>query len=315
MILLKLDFLDKLDFKDVPMLKMVDNNHGDLPFYIRRYTIKNANTRLHRHEYMQINYVYQGKAKHLVNNSEFEIIKGDIFVIPPYIPHKIIGDGTSGAEIYEFEFIPEFINQNFTNIHNTESFLDFAYIEPFLVSENLVKPRLNLVGKIQVEIEHILNEVINEYAAKKSGYDLLIRSLLLKLLVLVGREFSAELQTSETSSLYDRHRDSISGAVKYIDEHYAEDLKVEYVAKEFMLSQSYFSYLFKSITAKTFIEYLNGLRISKAQELLANTDKKVIDICYEVGFHNVNHFNRIFRQFVGLSPLIYRKKSKQLIYL
>lgn len=306
---MKLDFLDKVDYKDVPMLKMIDNNHGNLPFYIRRYTLKSTATILHRHEYMQINYVYQGRAKHVVNNSEFDIIKGDIFVIPPFIPHMIISDTTSGAEIYEFEFIPEFINQNFANIQNAEAFLDFAYIEPFLVSENLVKPRLNLVGKVQVETENILNEVLNEYMAKKSGYDLLIRSLLLKLLVLVGREFSAELEVSEASSLFDRHRDSINGAVKYIDEHYAEDLKVEFVAKEFMLSQSYFSYLFKSITSKTFIEYLNGLRISKAQELLSNTDKKVIDICYEVGFNNVNHFNRIFRHLVGLSPMIYRKSS------
>lgn len=310
MTILKLDYLNNINHKDIPLLKMIDNNHGNLPFYIRRYNLKNASTKLHRHEYMQINYVYQGKAKHLINNLEFEVVKGDIFVIPPYVPHMIIGDNNSGAEIYEFEFIPEFINQSFTNIQNAESFLDFAYIEPFLVSENLVKPRLNLVGKVQVEIENILNEVINEYTSKKSGYDLLIRSLLLKLLVLVGREFSSELQASESSSLFDRHRDAIRGAVKYIDEHYAEDLKVEYVAKEFMLSQSYFSYLFKSITSKTFIEYLNGLRISKAQELLGSTDNKVIDICYEVGFNNVNHFNRIFRQFVGLSPLNYRKNSK-----
>ena len=75
-----------------------------------------------------------------------------------------------------------------------------------------------------------------------------------------------------------------------------------------MFSQSYFSYLFKSITSKTFIEYLNQLRILKAMELLKTTDKRVLDICYEVGYNNVNNFNRLFRQQTGTSPLVYRKK-------
>lgn len=305
----KLDYLDKEEYVNVPMLKMVDNNHGNIPFFIRRYSLSGTSTTLHRHEYMQINYVYQGKAKHAINKHEFDVIKGDIFVIPPYIPHMIIAPENTSAEIFEFEFMPRFINQNFENILNTESFLDFAYIEPFLVSENLVKPRLNLVGKVQVEIENILNEALHEFDSRKPGYNLLIRSLLLKLLVLVGREFTEELENSEARSIYDRHRDAIFGAIKYIDEHYSEELSVEDVAKRFMLSQSYFSYLFKSITSKTFTEYLNGLRISRALELLKKTDKRVLDICYEVGFNNVNHFNRMFRQQIGIPPLTYRKNN------
>ncbi|NLA85331.1 MAG: helix-turn-helix transcriptional regulator, partial [Clostridiales bacterium] len=54
-------------------------------------------------------------------------------------------------------------------------------------------------------------------------------------------------------------------------------------------------------------EYLSGVRISKALVLLRETDKKVIDICYECGFNNVNHFNRVFKQRVGISPLTYRE--------
>lgn len=305
---MKLDYLNKDEYSKVPMLKMVQNNHGDLPFFIRKYPLSNASTTLHRHEYVQINYIYQGKAKHVINKHEFDVIKGDIFVIPPYIPHMIISSQNTSAEIYEFEFLPKFINQNFENIQNTESFLDFAYIEPFLVSENLVKPRLNLVGKEQVEIENILYEALHEFEEKKPGYILLIRSLLLKLLVLVGREFTVDLENSESRSIYDRHRDAILGSIQYINEHYPEELSVEDVAKKFMLSQSYFSYLFKSITSKTFTEYLNGLRISNALELLKKTDKRVLDICYEVGFNNVNHFNRMFRQQIGMSPLAYRKR-------
>ena len=308
---MNLEHLDKEEYKDVPLLKMIDNKHGDLPFFIRRYSMSNFTPELHRHEYMQINYVYQGKAEHVVNNHHFEVIKGDIFVIPPYIPHMIITSGNSSAEIFEFEFMPSFINQDFKNIENADSFLDFAYIEPFLVSENLVKPRLNLLGGIQIEIEDILNEVLREFNGKKPGYILLVRSLLLKLLILVGREFTVFLENAETRPIYDRHRDAIFNAVKYIDTHYAEDLSMEKVSKVSALSQSYFSYLFKSITSKTFTEYVNDIRVANALELLRNTDKKVIDISYEVGYNNVNHFNRIFKRQMGITPLTYRKQEER----
>jgi AraC-like DNA-binding protein/quercetin dioxygenase-like cupin family protein len=306
-----LEFFNREEYNTIQLLKMSDNNHGDLPVFARKYNLfPNAALLLHRHEYMQINYVCQGKGIHFINKQEFKIIKGDIFVIPPYVPHYIKASENSSIQIFEFEFVPEFVNQNFESIENIKAFFDFAYIEPFLVDENKVKPRLNLVGKIQIEVENLLNEVLSEYMERTPGYLLVIKSLLLKLLVMVGREFTREIENSESRSIFDRHRDSIFGAIQYIYEHFDENLNVEEVAKKFMLSQSYFSYLFKSITSKTFTEYVNDIRISKAMELLRNTDKRVLEICYETGFRNVNHFNRLFRQKTGVSPLSYRKQQQ-----
>jgi AraC-like DNA-binding protein/mannose-6-phosphate isomerase-like protein (cupin superfamily) len=291
-----------------PILRMKDNPNGGLPVFIRKYRLYDGGP-VHKHEYMQINYIYRGKAKHMINGTEFNVMKGDIFVIPPFVPHLITSEPGERAEIYEFEFMPEFINQNFKDFKNAESFLDFAYIEPFLVSENLVKPRLNLVGKVQVEVEADLNSCLKEFTEKKPGYVLLIKSLLLKILVVVGREFTTYLENSKSRSIYDRHRDAIMGAIQYIEENFRNDLSVDEVARQYMLSPSYFSYLFKSITSKTFTEYLNGLRISCALELLKTTDKRVLEICYDVGFNNVNHFNRMFKQYVGMSPVVYRKSQ------
>lgn len=305
-----LHYLDKEEYKNIRLYKMHENMHGDMPYFIRRYTQSYGYTEIHRHEYMQINYVYQGKGKHLIHNQEFDIIKGDIFVIPPYIPHRIDPSPPEKAEIFEFEFEPEFVNQNFGKIEDVGSFIDFAYLEPFLVTESQVKPRLNLTGDLQIQVENILNDALKEDKERKQGFILMIKSLLLKLLVLVGRKFTETLSDSETSNIYDRHREAIYNVIKYIDENYSKELTLEEVAKVSMLSQSYFSYLFKSIISKTFIEYLNDLRISKAMEYLKKTDKRVLDICYDVGFNNVNHFNRLFRERTGVSPLVYRKMYK-----
>jgi AraC-like DNA-binding protein/mannose-6-phosphate isomerase-like protein (cupin superfamily) len=304
-------FLDREEYSEIPVLKMVDNKHGNLPFFIRRYSTNSLKATIHRHEYMQINYIYRGKGRHCIKSHDFDIIKGDIFVIPPFVPHCINAVWDSELEVFEFEFLPDFINQDFSNIENAEAFLDFAYIEPFLVSENQVKPRFNISGKIQVEVESILNEALREYNERNTGFLLLVKSLLLKLLVIAGREFRSDMENSEAGEVYVRHKDSIYAALKYINEHYSEELNVEDTAKNFALSQSYFSYLFKSITSNTFTEYVNSIRISKAMELLKNTDGKVLDICYDVGFNNVNHFNRVFRQQTGVSPRDFRKMERK----
>lgn len=304
---MQVHYLDQDEYKDIPLLKMEDNMNNGLPFYIRKYQLSGASVYIHRHEYMQINYIANGKGKHSINKKNFDIVKGDIFVIPPYIPHSIYNGGSGTIEVYEFEFIPEFINQNFDCIENAVTFLDFAYIEPFLVSENMVSPRLNLVGGVQIETETILNEVLTEYMQRKSGFALLIKSLLLKLLIILGREFTKNLNESDDHMLFDSHRETIFKAIDYINRNFDKPISIEEVSRISFLSRSYFSYLFKSITSKTFVEYLNSIRISKAMELLRSSNKKVLEIALEVGFNNVNHFNKIFRLSVGSTPLQYKK--------
>lgn len=293
---------------DVKTYRIIDHqlyrgNH----FCIKKYSFKNIIDTLHKHEYIQINYIYEGEGAHIINNQEFKIVQGDIFLIPPYVPHRIVSSNKSTLEIIEFVFELEFINKNFENIKDIESFFDFAYIEPFLVYESKVKPRLNLIGKTQIEVENILNKCLREFSDKTSGHELLIKALLLELLVIVGREYKKDLENKDNYALYNSHKNTVYAALKYIEDHFDEDLTIDDIAKRFSFSRSYFSYLFKSITLKTFSEYLIGLRISASKELLLKTNDSVIDICCKVGFKNVSHFSRLFKQHTGLSPLGYRK--------
>ena len=300
-------YLDKDKYKNIHLIKMTDNNNG-LPFFIIR--MDQCNQTPHRHEFVQIVYISRGKLKHVLNHNEFEVYRGDIFVIPPYVPHYYIDDSGEKFELIEFEFVPEFVNEKFSEDYRGKSFMDFAYLEPFLVVENEVKPRLNLTGSLQIEVENILSEIIREYETRDSDFQLLIKALLQKLLVIVGREFRKNVDESESRNLFERHRDAIFKAIDYINKNYTKEITLEDAARVSLLSQSYFSYLFKQMTQKTFIEYVNDLRISRAIDLLKSKyDMKIVDICYESGFNNVNHFNRIFRQSTGVTPTAYRKSK------
>ena len=297
--------LNKPEFEGIKIVRMVDNNNG-LPFFIGK--VRELNTTIHRHEFIQIIYVSKGSAGHVLNNNQFTIYKGDIFVMPPYVPHYFIpGEDT---EIFEFEFEPEFLNEKFSASYDDISFSDFAYLEPFLVTENKVRPRLNLDGAIQRTVESIFNDILLEYEQREKDFELAIKALTLQLLVTVSRRYEFSESESEDNGIFLRHRESLMRVIDYINENYSRGITLDEIVRVSLLSKSYFGYLFKQMTHKTFTEYLNGVRISKAVELLrTQPDLKVIDVCFMTGFNNVNHFNRSFRAETGCTPLQARRNS------
>lgn len=297
--------LNKPEFEGIKIVRMADNNNG-LPFFIGK--VRELNTTIHRHEFIQIIYVSKGSAGHVLNNNQFTVYKGDIFVMPPYVPHYFIpGEDT---EIFEFEFEPEFLNEKFSASYDDISFSDFAYLEPFLVTENKVRPRLNLDGAIQRTVENIFNDILLEYEQREKDFELAIKALTLQLLVTVSRRYEFSESESEDNSIFLRHRESLMRVIDYINENYSRGITLDEIVRVSLLSKSYFGYLFKQMTHKTFTEYLNGVRISKAVELLrTQPDLKVIDVCFMTGFNNVNHFNRSFRAETGCTPLQARRNS------
>jgi AraC-like DNA-binding protein/mannose-6-phosphate isomerase-like protein (cupin superfamily) len=302
-------YLDKDEYKGIPVVRIEENNNG-LPFLIVRLE-QRCNLHPHRHEFVQIVYISRGKLKHVLHRTVFDVYRGDIFIIPPYVPHYFIDEGADPYEIIEFEFVPEFIDERFSSGSPENSFMDFAYLEPFLVVEKEIKPRLNLSGTIQVEVEALFSEILREYETRDSDYQLLIRALLQKLLVLVGREFKRNISGTASQELFDRHRDALFQAIAYIDENLSGAVSVEEAARVAMLSQSYFRYLFKRMFQKSFVEYVNERRIARAAELIrTRPDMLIVDVCFEAGFNSVTHFNRVFRQTTGATPTAFRKSIR-----
>lgn len=308
--------LDCEKYMDIPIYNIGTGEHYDAPIFICKYSSKDYPlSPKHRHNVIQINYIYHGKLLHQVNNINYELVKGDIFVIPPYVPHQLIAIEHCDYEVIELEFLPEFVFGKEPNSYHAmeegTSVFDFSYIQPFLVSECNVRPRLNLSGKNLLQVENLLEEIYDEFDQKKDSYLLALKADLLKLLVIVGRTFHQEISQSQEIQLFNRHREAMMQTIRYIDEHFDEQFTIEDISHHALLSQSYFSYLFKTLTNMTFVEYLNTQRIKKAMELLTHSDERVLDICYTIGFNNVNHFNRTFKAIVGVSPTQYRASNRK----
>lgn len=100
-------------------------------------------------------------------------------------------------------------------------------------------------------------------------------------------------------------------AEAYIREHYGdESLSLNTIRDVFSISVSYFSAIFKAGTGTTFVEYLTQVRIDKAKELLALTEKRANEIAAEVGFADPHYFSVTFKRVVGTTPREYRASHR-----
>ena len=96
-------------------------------------------------------------------------------------------------------------------------------------------------------------------------------------------------------------------AKQYIQRHYSENITLEDVCAATGFSVSYFSALFKEETGEGFAKYLTRVRMERAKELLQETNLPVSEICTQVGYGDLKHFNQTFKKVTSLSPGQYRK--------
>ena len=70
---------------------------------------------------------------------------------------------------------------------------------------------------------------------------------------------------------------------------------------------------FKKITSKTFTQFVNEYRVFYATKLLTESQSSITDICFECGFNNFSHFNKVFNEVVGKSASKYRSEIKSMV--
>jgi len=94
----------------------------------------------------------------------------------------------------------------------------------------------------------------------------------------------------------------------FIEQHYHEDIGLDYVAEHFSLNPSYLGQLMKKEFNLTFLQYLTELRIREGKRLLAESNLKMYEIGTEIGYSNRSTFIRVFKQHVGVTPTEYRNR-------
>src|SRR6266567_4019036 len=100
-------------------------------------------------------------------------------------------------------------------------------------------------------------------------------------------------------------------ARKFIHEHSDDELSLTKVAKFSNISGNHLSEKFKEVTGINFVDYIARARTEKARELLENSNLRISEIAFAVGFQSLSQFNRVFKKLTRKSPTQFREGHKK----
>jgi AraC family transcriptional regulator len=92
----------------------------------------------------------------------------------------------------------------------------------------------------------------------------------------------------------------------YVAEHLSDEISIDRLAKLVELSSSHFSHVFKETAGMTPLQYVTRERITRAQQMMRETSRSLIEVALEVGYTSPSHFAQVFRRVVGVTPTEFR---------
>ncbi len=107
---------------------------------------------------------------------------------------------------------------------------------------------------------------------------------------------------------YQKSLEQLNEVTTYVQNNYADSIKLKDVADHIGFNQFYFTKFFKKLTGKTFMTFLEDYRIQQARYILSTEQIPMTEVSERVGFESVKTFHHVFKKKVGISPLQYQKK-------
>jgi len=250
---------------------------------------------MHWHEDFQFIYVIDGKIKFLTLNKRIEVSASQGIFINKNILHQV----------------KEFTSCHYKSFVFPDYFLKFYFGSPagvFVdsISENEDLEFYHFTGQNEWE-NTVLNllQKLTEMEEKKTEFYPYEILLILSSLWLTFRK-NILLPPQQQENIVSIRMQKF---LNYIANHYAEDISLESLAKSGNVGKSECLRCFKASLQTTPYKYLMEYRLSKAADLLKTTDLPIGVISENVGFHQVSHFGKCFKEKTGYSPKDYRKNT------
>lgn len=108
-----------------------------------------------------------------------------------------------------------------------------------------------------------------------------------------------------------KYSNSVFKIMEYVEEHYADTVTLDELAKHVHMNRSYISHLFKKETGRNINTYLLEFRMEKAKILLENSNHNIQDICCQIGIPDSAYFSKVFKKYTGSTPIEFRRMSSE----
>lgn len=249
----------------------------------------------HTHRTAEIYYFIEGCCKMDIGDEVINASTGYIIIIPPNILHSF--------------YLETKEKTKFIHIH-----IDANDLELFLIMDNNI--RINLISilfsinnyyKIIADknLKSLLYSIINE----KKDTSIISRPLcnlhLIEFIInVINKQDMSSLFLNSKNSLTPKY---VLLSFRYIENHYSEKIIISDIAESLNISSRYLSKLFYETTNLTVFQYLTLYRVNKAINLMITTNQSLTDISLNVGLGDIQHFSKVFKNIMGVSPRKYKQ--------
>ncbi|MCD8146318.1 MAG: AraC family transcriptional regulator [Clostridiales bacterium] len=275
--------------------------HGTATFPLACYECEMTDAALpwHWHDEMEVNVVQEGTISFAAGSGKHTLRAGEGLFVNSGVLHAAWNAGAAPCYVHSFVFHPRLVGGDTGSVFWQE------YLSPLLAARSMegaaLRPDVPW-QKEALENFHQANAAIRE---EPPGYPFLVRERMSWLMYLVSAHQLTQPQPSEKAQ---RDARRVKTMLQYIQNHYADGITVEQIARSASLSASECLRCFHATIGITPIQYVKQLRVQQAAVLLATTERKIADIGAQCGFQETSYFSRAFRSVQGCTPSEYRRR-------
>jgi AraC-like DNA-binding protein len=239
------------------------------------------------YEYTRLCTIIEGKKQISVNSgNRFTYDKDQFILLPPDSSIHMNNDIPTKALVFELnnnllKSVSEKVSVNYEIDNNT-----LAENKLFLGQAN------NGINDSFVKIKNVLTECERN---QEFLVDLYAQELVYNLIQIKGANQVLNLE----------YNNPVYKAVRYMHEHCTSPISIRQIASDLNMSEANFCQYFKKITGITPKEYLTSLKLSKAKDMIKNTN--VTEVAFNLGYENISHFISLFKSKYGITPKQYKK--------
>lgn len=272
----------------------------------RTYRIDADHTRRfkerHRHDYVELAYVCKGQLPMEILGNHYTFQPGEVFIIDRNCIHSEDLTNTDSAVVF-LCMSEAFFDEIFLSELKEEPLQEF--IRMCLKKQKKIRQFLRFTpANDDEQIYSLISQVIEEAESKRKGYDYLIKGLMIRIMDVLANSYKIQL-----SKLEKQRKDEIlfQELEKYLHQKY-KDVTIDELVSQYHYNADYFNRLIKKYTQLSFSQFLQNIRLSKAEEMLIASKLPVHQIIHEVGYQNKGYFYKIFVQRNGITPKEFRSR-------
>jgi AraC-like DNA-binding protein len=267
---------------------------------LESYPYRQGISQSHYHDFHELVIVLNGRGQHVTEGESYNIFRGDVFVIRPFIEHTY--QDMHDLQIENILFIPEKLDLQLYDVRNIPGYFALFDIEPNLRKKHAFKSRLTLDDEQLTVVNRIIAQLNSELKLRSEGFQFMAVAIFMQLIGFLSRCYSHSPQKHSQNLL------KVSAMIDFIETEFRNNITLEDIAATGKTSVRTATRIFKEAFEISPITYLLKTRLNNARKLLKESPATTVsEAAFQSGFNDSNYFAKQFRNIFGESPSEYKK--------